>query len=115
MTKELLVGSTGFVGGNLKRLHEFHAVCHSADIAQHFGSRPELCVYAGIPAAMFLANSAPEEDLQVMRQARENLRRIAPAHVVLISTIAVYGDSRQKNETHQPDAVSAYGKNRFSW
>lgn len=51
--KDLLVGSTGFVGGNLAAKHAFAAVCHSTDIAAQFGAKPDLCVYAGVPAAMF--------------------------------------------------------------
>ena len=53
MAKDLLVGSTGFVGGNLAAKHAFAAVCHSTDIAAQFGAKPDLCVYAGVPAAMF--------------------------------------------------------------
>ena len=57
MANDLLVGSTGFVGGNLLASHPFAAACHSSDVAQAYGSRPDLCVYAGVPAAMFLANA----------------------------------------------------------
>ena len=115
MANELLVGSTGFVGGNLLASHDFSAVCHSSDIADHFGTRPDLCVYAGVPAAMFLANADPEADLAVMAAARENLRRIAPRRLVLISTIAVYEDSRGRDEDSPMDSenLPAYGKNRL--
>ena len=111
--KDLLVGATGFVGGNLRQLRSFSAECHSSDVKEYYGSRPECCIYAGVPAAMFLANTAPEQDLEVMKAARENLRMIRPERVVLISTIAVFGDSRGKDETAVPDAESAYGRNRF--
>ena len=89
MYRDLLVGSTGFVGGNLRAKHTFAAVCHSSDIAAQYGTQPDLCVYAGVPAAMFLANADPEADMEVMRTARENLRKIAPKSLVLISSIAV--------------------------
>lgn len=115
MVKDLLVGCTGFVGGNLAAKHRFSAVCHSTDIAAQYGTRPELCVYAGIPAAMFLANADPEADLAVMRAARENLRRIAPERLVLISSISVYADSRGKYEDSPMSArdLPAYGRNRL--
>ena len=95
--------------------HPFAAACHSTDIAAQFGSEPDLCVYAGVPAAMFLANADPEADLAVMRGARENLRRIAPKAVALISSIAVYADSRGKTEEDDPEGpgLSAYGRNRL--
>ena len=67
MAKDLLVGSTGFVGGNLAAKHAFAAVCHSTDIAAQFGAKPDLCVYAGVPAAMFLANADPDADLAVRK------------------------------------------------
>ena len=115
MRKELLVGSTGFVGGNLMAEHSFSALCHSSDISAQYDARPELCVYAGVPAAMFLANADPEADLAVMAAARENLRRIAPHKVVLISSIAVYADSRGRDEPSPMPAgeLPAYGRNRL--
>lgn len=115
MYSDLLVGSTGFVGGNLMAKHDFAAVCHSKDVAAQYGTRPDLCVYAGVPAAMFLANADPQADLAVMAAARENLRRIAPENLVLISSIAVYADSRGKDEADEPDTdgLSAYGRNRL--
>ena len=115
MRKELLVGSTGFVGGNLMAEHSFSALCHSSDISAQYDSRPDLCVYAGVPAAMFLANADPEADLAVMAAARENLRRIAPHKVVLISSIAVYADSRGRDESSPMPAgeLPAYGRNRL--
>ena len=111
--KDLLVGSTGFVGGNLRHTHKFDAECHSVDVRDYYGSKPECCVYAGVPSAMFLANSEPEQDLMLMKEARENLRNIRPEKVILISTIAVFADSRGKDETDVPMSASAYGSNRY--
>lgn len=115
MYRDLLVGSTGFVGGNLRAKHTFAAVCHSSDIAAQYGTRPDLCVYAGVPAAMFLANADPEADMEVMRTARENLRKITPKSLVLISSIAVFADSRGRCEDDAPDTdgLPAYGRNRL--
>ena len=115
MYRDLLVGSTGFVGGNLRAKHTFAAVCHSSDIAAQYGTQPDLCVYAGVPAAMFLANADPEADMEVMRTARENLRKIAPKSLVLISSIAVFADSRGRCEDDAPDTdgLLAYGRNRL--
>ena len=115
MAKDLLVGSTGFVGGDLRAAHAFTSLAHSRDVAAQYGTRPDLCVYAGVPAAMFLANDDPEKDLAVMRAARDNLRKIAPKQVVLVSTIAVYADSRGADESRPPapDGLPAYGANRL--
>lgn len=113
---DLLVGSTGFVGGNLAAAHPFAMAVHSSNIAESYGTAPDLCVYAGVPAAMFLANADPAADLAVMAAARENLRKIAPKRLVLISSIAVYADSRGRDEASPlpADALPAYGRNRLT-
>lgn len=116
MSCDLLVGSTGFVGGNLLAKHTFAAECHSSDITAQYGTRPDLCVYAGVPAAMFLANADPEADLAVMRAARENIRQIAPKRLVLISSSAVLADSRgvyEDSPAQDTEGLPAYGKNRL--
>ncbi len=115
MDQTVLVGSTGFVGGNLRRSHRFDAAYHTTDIQNGFNRENGLVVYAGVPAAMFLANQDPEADLAVMRQARENLRRLAPKKVVLISSICVYADSRGKTEADAPneEGLLPYGANRL--
>ena len=116
MSCDLLVGSTGFVGGSLLAGHTFTAACHSSDITAQYGTRPDLCVYAGVPAAMFLANADPEADLAVMRAARENIRQIAPKSLVLISSIAVLADSRgvyEDSPAQDTEGLPAYGKNRL--
>ena len=47
MGRTVLVGSTGFVGGNLLASHAFDAACHSTDVAGQFGKDNDLVVYAG--------------------------------------------------------------------
>lgn len=115
MKTDLLVGSTGFVGQNLMRSHKFSKVCHSTDVIEQYGSNPDLCVYAGVPAAMFLANTNPKADLDVIENAFENIIKINPKKLVLISSIAVYDDSKGKDENSQIDetVLPAYGKNRL--
>ena len=112
---DLLVGSTGFVGGNLALQHAFERRVHSSDVANAYGFHPRLCVYAGVPSAMFLANNDPEADLAVMKAARDNLRRIGPEKVVLVSTIAVYADGRGADErsTIDEERLAPYGANRL--
>lgn len=112
---DILVGSTGFVGANLAAKHSFDKALHSTNISDAFGGANDLVVYAGVPAAMFLANSDPAADLAVMRTARENLRRINAKKTVLISSIAVYADSRGKTEEDDPagEGLAAYGANRL--
>jgi len=115
MGERVLVGSTGFVGGNLAAKGDFTKQYHSTDVHLGFDADNDLVVYAGVPAAMFLANSDPEADLAIMRTARENIRRLNPKTLVLISSICVYADSRGKTEADLPaaDGLPAYGANRL--
>jgi len=80
------------VGSNLAGQYHFEGLYHSTDIAGAFGSCPDICFYAGVPAQKFLANRAPEQDRQAILAAMENIRRINPARLVLISTIDVFPD-----------------------
>ena len=115
MPDTVLVGSTGFVGGNLLAAHPFDAAYHSTNVQQGFGRANGLVVYAGVPAAMYLANADPAADLAVMAAARENLRRLAPKKVVLISSVCVFADSRGKTEADEPapEGLAPYGANRL--
>lgn len=111
---DFLVGYTGFVGSNLALTHEFDGRFNSKNVSDAFGKEPDLLVYAGVPAEMFLANQAPEKDKEVMDAAIENIRRIRPKKLVLISTIAVYANSVGANEDTVIDEkeLLPYGKNR---
>ena len=114
--KEYLVGYTGFVGSNLAYEHEFNGLYNSKNIADAFGGHPDLLVYAGLPAEMFLANQAPEKDYQRIEQAMANIEAIHAKTVVLISTVAVYPDTRGADENTVIDEtrLPAYGANRLA-
>lgn len=108
-----IVGYTGFVGQNLCLSHPFDAQYNSKNIADAFGTAPDLLVYAGIRAEMFTANHFPEKDLENIQEAIENIKRINPKKLVLISTISVYpvfeGDERTPLDENEG---TAYGRNR---
>ncbi len=111
----VLVGSTGFVGGNLAAKANFTACYHSTNVQEGFGKEIDLLVYAGVPAAMFLANQDPEADLDVMRAARQNIRKLNAKKTVLISSVCVFADSKGKTEADEPtvDGLAPYGANRL--
>ncbi len=115
MSNTILVGGTGFVGGNLLATGNFTASYHSTDIENAFGTNPDLLIYSGVPAAMFLANQNPEADLDIMRSARDNIKKINAKKTVLISSICVFADSKGKTELDTPTAenLPAYGANRL--
>ena len=110
----VLVGHTGFVGNNLYRYGSFELGVNSGSVREAYGTKPDLCVYAGLRAEKYLANQQPEKDWQMIEQEKENIRMIKPQKLVLISTIdvfksplAVYEDSAIDMDGLQP-----YGYNR---
>lgn len=112
---EFIVGYTGFVGSNLIASHNFDGMFNSKNVTEAYGKKPDLLVYSGVPAEMFLANQNPQADKERMDQAIQNIKQIQPKKMVLISTIAVYHNPNEVDEDYQIDQteVSAYGANRL--
>ena len=73
---EFIVGYTGFVGSNIVANHQFDGLYNSKNITEAYGKNPDLLVYSGVPAEMFLANQNPEADKALMDQAIENIKQI---------------------------------------
>ncbi|PKM65188.1 MAG: hypothetical protein CVU95_16310 [Firmicutes bacterium HGW-Firmicutes-2] len=111
---EILIGHTGFVGSNLAIQHQFDAEYNSSNITQAFGTNPDFCVYAGVRAEKFLAVKYPEADKDIILNAINNIRKINPTRLVLISTIDVYPNPVGVNEECPiiGDTAKAYGYNR---
>lgn len=110
-----LVGYTGFVGSNIYASGEFDAVYNSKNIEEAFGTKPDLLVYAGLRAEKYLANHAPKKDMESILQAEENIEKIDPKKLVLISTIDVFKIPREVDENSVIDTknMHAYGYNRY--
>ncbi len=111
--KTFLVGYTGFVGSNLNNEYKFDKVFNSKNIEDAFNENPDLLVYSGVPAQKFIANQNPDEDFNVIKNAIENIEKINPKKIVLISTIDVYEAPVNVDEDDIPENnPEAYGKNR---
>lgn len=110
-----LVGYTGFVGSNLYRNGMFDAVYNSRNIEEAYGTAPDLLVYSGLRAEKYLANNAPEKDMEQIKQAQMNIEKIRPKKLVLISTIDVFKIPKDVNEESEIDmnGLHPYGYNRY--
>jgi len=110
-----LVGYTGFVGSNLYEKGNFDAVYNSKNIKDAYGLKPDLLVYAGLRAEKYLANQAPDKDMKLILEAEENIKKIAPKKLVLISTIDVFQNPIHVNEDAEinSEGLQAYGLNRY--
>lgn len=112
-----LVGYTGFVGSNIYAAGEFDAVYNSKNIGEAFGKNPDLLIYSGLRAEKYLANNDPEKDMGLIVQAEENITKIKPKKLVLISTIDVFKVPKGVDENSVIDAknLHAYGFNRYQF
>ncbi len=112
-----LVGYTGFVGGNIYENagDKIDKVYNSKNITEAYGTAPDLLIYAGLRAEKYLANSAAEKDMLLIEQAEENIRRISPKRLVLVSTIDVFKTPKDVDENSEIDTenLSPYGYNRY--
>lgn len=114
--KYTLVGNTGLVGRNLAASHPFDGMYHKANIEESFGADNGLVVYSGLPCNELAANADPNADFARAEQALENIDRMKPEKLVLVSTTQVYARSAGVYEDTRPEAqkASAYGKNRYA-
>lgn len=113
--RSALVGSTGFVGGNLLRQAPFDECFHSTDIETIQGRAYDLLVCAGAPAEKWKANRDPEKDRANLERLMHCLAGVRAGHVVLISTVDVYGSPIDVDEDSPIDTsiATAYGRHRF--
>jgi hypothetical protein len=112
-----LVGYTGFVGSNIYAgaQGKIDKAYNSKNIEEAYGTNPDLLIYSGLRAEKYLANNAPEKDMELIYQAEENISRINPQKLVLISTIDVFKNPKNADENTPIDTenLHAYGYNRY--
>jgi nucleoside-diphosphate-sugar epimerase len=110
-----LVGYTGFVGSNLAQSVKFDGLYNSKNISEAFGTNPDVLFYSGVPAQKFIANKFPQQDFETVVEALDNMKKINPKKVVLISSVDVYKEPNGKNESSFMDKenLHPYGANRL--
>ena len=110
-----LVGYTGFVGSNLNLNGEFEGLYNSKNIGEAFETCPDILVYSGVPRQKFIANKYPERDFEIVKNAFENIKKINPKKVVLISSVDVYKEPNGKDEDRimETEGLRRYGKDRL--
>lgn len=111
-----LVGYTGFVGSNIWKMgkSKIDYIYNSHSISEAYDTHPDLLIYAGLRAEKYLANSAPERDMQLILEAERNIEKIQPQKLVLISTIDVLKNPNNVDEDSKVEVngLQAYGYNR---
>ena len=114
---DILVGYTGFVGQNLNMQYNFDAVFNSKNIVDAYNISPDLCVYSGVRSEKFRADNFPDEDLTHINEAIENICKINPKQLVLISTVdvipSVQSEYVYEDTNYDTDKLTPYGKHRL--
>ena len=111
-----LVGYTGFVGSNILKSQHFNYLLNSKNIHSiqeetNYG----FVIYAGVRAEKYLANINPDQDMQNIQGAINNIKRLNPDFLVLISTVDIYKMPVNVDEDTpiDTDGLHAYGLNRY--
>lgn len=112
--KTALIGYTGFVGSNLLAQTQFDDLYNSKNIQDIKGKEYDVVYCAGAPAAKWIANQKPTEDLQSVCSLIDALREVKTKRFVLISTVDVYKAIVDVNEDSFIDLANhhAYGTHR---
>jgi hypothetical protein len=112
-----LIGYTGFVGGFLAEREAYDLRVNRANLEELRDGAFERVVCAGLPAAKWLANQAPQEDHANMRRLCAVLGTVRAQRFVLISTIDVYPRTHDADEGFDCGQLTnhAYGRHRLEF
>jgi len=115
VSRDALIGHTGFVGGTLHRQRPFAATFNSRNIEEIRGRSFARLVCAGVSAAKWIANKEPEQDWQAIRRLIDCLNGVEAERFILISTIDVYAQPIGQTELDIPPAAGLhpYGLHRL--
>ena len=112
--KSALIGYTGFVGSNLLSQMKFDDFYNSKNIQDIKDKEYDVVYCAGAPAAKWIANQKPTEDLHSICSLIDAVREVKTKRFVLISTVDVYKSIIDVNEDSFIDLSNhhAYGTHR---
>lgn len=110
-----LVGYTGFVGSNLDRQMDFTHRYNSKNIHEIDDLEFDLLICAGVQGVKWLANREPGNDKRQIELLLEHLKTVKTSKFILISTIDVYPEPVDVDETTPIDISHClpYGKHRL--
>lgn len=115
MSEDALIGSTGFIGGTLRRARNFDACFNSANIETMRNREFRTIVCAGARAEKWKANREPEIDRQGINGLCSVLLTVRAERFVLISTVDVFADPCGVDELSPVPTrdLHPYGANRL--
>jgi hypothetical protein len=110
-----LIGHTGFVGGNLALSSHYDLLVNRRNLSEIHGASLDRLICAGVPAAKWIANQHPQEDIANIRRLEAALATIRVRTFILISTIDVYPrmTGADENDLCTGETNHAYGEHRL--
>lgn len=112
--KSCLVGYSGFVGSNLKNQIQFDILINSKNAVEFRNQNLNYLVFSGARAEKWKANQNPNSDSAHIDELINMASTVKADRAVLISTVDVYSETSEKNESDLATAKNhAYGENRL--
>lgn len=117
MSKKILLGHTGLIGGTLKNNIEFDFLFNSKNLHQYENIVPNgYDLYLScLPATKWLVNKDLSKDFENINNILDILKRKTYSNIFLFSTIDIYNDSPLgSDEDYKPNISKlCYGTNRY--
>lgn len=95
---DALIGYTGFVGKNVKKLHKFKYHFNSKNIKKIRNKKFNNIFCCGLPSLMWKANKFPSKDLKNILNLKADLSNVRCKKFILISSVEVYDHRFVSNE-----------------
>ena len=112
--KRLLVGSSGFVGSNLRHQLEFDGLASSANISSFSGEYFDEVIVAAGDARKWYANNHEKEDFKHINTLLHDVTKIKTDRLIHFSTVDVYANKRgSESDLAENICCDPYGKHRF--
>lgn len=115
--KTALIGYTGLVGSNLSRQFKFDSLYNSKNIHEIADKHHDLLICSGVSGTKWIANREPEKDRASIASLLQQLKKTTADEVILISSVDVYGNPFEVDETSPIDAKLqlSYGTHRHQF
>lgn len=112
---DVLVGHTGFVGGNLRTQRLFDREINSSNSSELRGGRFGDVVFSAARAEKWRANADPAADDAHVGELEDLLTSFECSTLTLISTVDVFRDPIGVDESDAPstEELQAYGRHRL--
>ena len=113
--KKAIIGHSGFVGSNLLQQQHFDCCFNSKNISEIDHQQFDFLICSGVSAVKWWANQNPEQDRIGIQNLIKHLKTIKVKEFILISTIDVYPNPVDVDESTIIDINQChpYGKHRL--